>query len=921
MSGGTSNDTWPGALLSGTAAHLSPPPRADLREVPDHIGPYAVEELLGRGGMAAVYRCRDERGEPVAVKWLDHPSPALQERFAREIASLARVGHPSIVRYLGHGTAERRPYLVMEVLDGDDLRLWSHRLRRLPAIERGDRVRALAVRLAGALGYLHERGLVHRDVKPSNILVLDGDLPVLTDFGVVKDLADHGETLVGVVIGTPNYASPEQLQGTPIDPRSDLYSLGCTLYFVLTGKVPFESAGHAELVMAHLGRAPVPPSHHDPTIPADLEQAILRLMAKHPEERFQSAAEFAEALSATPVPAGVPLAGRKAAMAGVAEALERVAGGRGCVLCVSGPPGTGKTWVLQTLREGAHRRGLTILEPHEPAALQAAMERLAAGEVLLVATEIDCAAADVHIRLEPLRRADLRRSVVAVARDLPDPAGLAERLFRATGGLPVLLLPLLEALARDPRVLDGPLPRIQVDRWLDPLDLDSLDVLQAVAAAGAPLSAAQIEAITQVPAEEPLHTLLAAGLLVGAGGDGPGARYSLAAEAFGLGALERVADLCALRTHVAQVIGATGAEAALPELATIHRHLDRGALGEGQADLALLQTARMSGASESERLGLVLAGARLAWLGGRVESAQEGFQQALDLARPGSRGASAALIGLGMLAQRAGRAAEARERLEAAVAAAREAGSLDMETLAGVGAAWNDALSGRPGPALRAAGRLAGVARALGAPAVECATLELQGRLLLELGLPAEAARVLADISALAHAAGLARERWQAHVLRAQATLDQDHASPTTAAAAMDRLLRVFGEPPSPDPLGYRGLAHALRARAAARLSDSRTFAQASRALTFSDPADPVALIARLQLARACWVIADLEPCRALLHEAERLAGAAGWTFLAWQARRLRAALRGAEPEPASELLEGMEPRWAEALAREPERA
>ncbi len=169
--------------------------------------------------------------------------------------------------------------------------------------------------------------------------------------------------------------------------------------------------------------------------------------------------------------------------------------------------------------------------------------------------------------------------------------------------------------------------------------------------------------------------------------------------------------------------------------------------------------------------------------------------------------------------------------------------------------------------------------------------------------MPDEAARCLADASALSRAAGLGRERWQAHVLRARATLDSDPGSPTSAAAATDRLLRV----------------HALLARAAARLSDSRTCAAAQlRAMgRLEGSRAPLAFVARLQLVRAAWIGGQAETARRAVAELEREAAALGLGFLAWQARKLDAAMRGTDPEPASPFLEGMEPRWAAALSRE----
>jgi hypothetical protein len=935
MVGGTTNETWLGSLVPGPSPRVAAPHGGGLTEVPERIGPYEVEELVGRGGMAAVYRCRDEAGDVVAVKWLHQPSPALEQRFALEIRALARIQHSAVVRWLGQGSHRGRPYLVMEYLQGEDLRLWTHRARRLPPVERRRRVRRLAALLCEALAHLHRAGLVHRDVKPSNVLVLDHDLPVLTDFGVVKDLADDGATAVGVVIGTLNYASPEQLRGDPVDPRTDLYGLGCTLYYMLTGRVPFEQAEQAELVLAHLTRPPVPPSHHDPTIPADLEQVVLRLLAKVPDERYASAGAVAAALSATPAPAGVPLAGRKRAVRQIAEALELVGAGHGCVVQVTGRPGTGKGWVSSTLQEGAARRDLPFLEPHEPAALEAALARLGEGEALLVVTELPVAEPDVQIRLGPLRRADIRRSVVAAAPDASDTAALAERLYRATGGLPVLLLPLLERLDQDPRALDGPLPAISVDRWLDPLDLDCIEVLQAVAVAPGPLSAAEIEAITQVPAEEPLRALLDAGLLVAArtgprkaaGGAHPGRygrRYGVAADAFAVGALGRAPDVDALRERTLRIAGprAPGAgPLALPGLRQVHELLVAGDLASAQLEVLALEAEHGLSAQPSRQAGVRLARARLDWLSGRASSARTAFSDAAHQAQVGGRGHITAQLGLGVLEQQLGRPEQALELLEAASVAAHNANELDLEAMAAVQLTWGRALAGRPGPALKRCRELAGVARALAQPVLECVAMEVQGRLLLEVGLPDDASRVLADISALAHAAGLARERWQAHVLRARATLDRDPASPTVAAAATDRLLRVLGEPPAPDPLGYTALAHALLARAAARLSDARTCRAArTRALDrLGRGVSPTALIARLQLARASWVSGDAAEARATIGAVERDAAELGYGFLAWQARKLDAAMRGAEPEDPHGMLEGMEPSWAAALTREGE--
>jgi len=203
---------------------------------------------------------------------------------------------------------------------------------------------------------------------------------------------------------------------------------------------------------------------------------------------------------------------------------------------------------------------------------------------------------------------------------------------------------------------------------------------------------------------------------------------------------------------------------------------------------------------------------------------------------------------------------------------------------------------------------------------VECGSMELLGSLLLDLGLAREAARVLADISALAHAAGLATQRWQAHVLRAQATLESEPGARMAAAAAAERLLRVLGEPAAPDPLGYRELAFGLLARCAAILSDGRSFQRALRRLQACDEGrcSPVHVRARLQVARGCWTQGAAQQALAQLRSAKCEAEAGGMSFLAWQAERLAGCMEGEDPGVPTALLQGLDAAYVASMSESP---
>src|SRR5689334_25249282 len=254
-------------------------------------GRYRIIRRLGTGGMANVYLAEDqELGRRVAIKILDNRHAAddsFIERFRREAKNAAGLSHPNIVSIYDRGEAEGTYYIAMEYLSGRSLKELI--------VSRGPTPVRIAIdytrQILAALGYAHRHGLVHRDIKPHNVVVdADGRLKV-TDFGIARSGASQ-MTEVGSIIGTAQYLSPEQAKGAPVDQRSDLYSVGIVLYEMLTGKVPFTGESPVEIAMKHLSDTPRPPSLLRPDIPPDLDMVVLRALAKNPEDRFQTAEEM-----------------------------------------------------------------------------------------------------------------------------------------------------------------------------------------------------------------------------------------------------------------------------------------------------------------------------------------------------------------------------------------------------------------------------------------------------------------------------------------------------------------------------------------------------------------------------------------------------------------------------------------------------
>src|SRR5947209_13887743 len=252
---------------------------------------YVIKRKLGSGGMADVYLAEDqELGRRVALKLLNERhanDDQFVERFRREAQSAAGLQHPNIVSIVDRGYAEGTYYIAMEYLDGRTLKELLVRNGPTPIPIAIDYAR----QILGALAFAHRNGIVHRDIKPHNIVVgPDGRLKV-TDFGIARSGASQ-MTEAGSIVGTAQYLSPEQARGAPVDPRSDLYSLGVVVYEMLTGKVPFTGDTPVEIAMKHLSQVPKPPSEIRPEVPHDLDAVVMRALAKDPEQRYGSAEEM-----------------------------------------------------------------------------------------------------------------------------------------------------------------------------------------------------------------------------------------------------------------------------------------------------------------------------------------------------------------------------------------------------------------------------------------------------------------------------------------------------------------------------------------------------------------------------------------------------------------------------------------------------
>ncbi len=262
-------------------------------------GRYELEELVGSGGMSSVFRAHDALLErKVALKILHEQYTSDEdyvERFRREARAVAGLSHPNIVTVIDRGEQDGRQFIVFEYIDGESLKQLVDRTGPLPV----DQAVGLTLQIARALAFAHQQGLVHRDVKPQNVLLNDDGRAKVTDFGIARSLdVQQGMTQSGTVMGTSDYIAPEQARGERVDEQTDVYSLGVVLYELLTGEVPFPGENFVAVAMRHINEPPPSARERRPDVSPRLDAAIKRAMAKEPGDRFGSMGDFVGELEA-----------------------------------------------------------------------------------------------------------------------------------------------------------------------------------------------------------------------------------------------------------------------------------------------------------------------------------------------------------------------------------------------------------------------------------------------------------------------------------------------------------------------------------------------------------------------------------------------------------------------------------------------
>jgi serine/threonine-protein kinase len=295
-------------------------------------GRYRLGEVIGRGGMSTVYRATDRiLQRTVAVKVMSaalaEDDPTHVARFEREARAAASLIHPGIVTVYDTGVDGDQRFIAMEFVDGQSLATVIAQQAPLEP----ERAKEITAEVADALEAAHRAGLVHRDVKPGNVMIARGGSAKVLDFGIAR-VADAGSiTRTATLLGTAAYMAPEHALGSPVDARSDIYSLGCVLYAMLTGGPPFSGEVAAAVMHQQVNAIPRAPSEANPRIGPDLDALVLQMLAKSPAERPQSAAEVRDRLRGAPAPgtaATIPVMGAAAPLEGAAAPLEATAATR-----------------------------------------------------------------------------------------------------------------------------------------------------------------------------------------------------------------------------------------------------------------------------------------------------------------------------------------------------------------------------------------------------------------------------------------------------------------------------------------------------------------------------------------------------------------------------------------------------------------
>lgn len=349
-------------------------------------GRYAVLKKLGEGGKGVVFKARDTvLNRVVAIKMLKSEAPTEEtySRFIREAQAVAKLNHPNIVSIHDAGNEDGKQFLVLEFVNGSSLR----DLMKTYPEGRCDRQTALriGIDICSALQYAHSQGVLHRDVKPENILITEDGTAKLMDFGLAKMVHQSDITQEGIIVGTVAYVAPEIALGKGADARSDLYSFGAVLYETVTGKPPFPGEDPIKVIFGHIHDRSVSPNRLNPNIPQALTDCIMKLLEKEPNERYQSSGDLLKVLKqigasssgevlaplhsasiGAPIPTAyvrgeVQLVDRVQEMAFLREAVDKAVRSEGCVAILQGEAGIGKTRLAKEIRTYARLRGVQVL--------------------------------------------------------------------------------------------------------------------------------------------------------------------------------------------------------------------------------------------------------------------------------------------------------------------------------------------------------------------------------------------------------------------------------------------------------------------------------------------------------------------------------------------------------------------------------
>ena len=286
----------PPARSGGSGLCLPSVPQIALEPRPgDTLGPYKITRVIGRGRMGVVFEANADGQEPVAVKVVSTEltqDEVFLRRFRREVEAAQRMAHPNVVPVLAHGEEEGIPYLVQRLIPSGSLADRIVARKRLEVQETVDLLR----QAAAGIDALHSAGLVHRDIKPANIL-LEGDVPFVSDFGLAKDSQASNLTRPGQALGSLDYMAPEQIRGEDVSPATDVYALGCVLWECLTGAPPFGGRPSMRVLFAHLQEDPPSLSDARPDVPEAMARAAARALEKEPVDRPESAAAYMAAVA------------------------------------------------------------------------------------------------------------------------------------------------------------------------------------------------------------------------------------------------------------------------------------------------------------------------------------------------------------------------------------------------------------------------------------------------------------------------------------------------------------------------------------------------------------------------------------------------------------------------------------------------